>query len=380
MAEGTRMQQRRDTEAHWVTSNYLLAAGEIGFSTDTNTIKVGNGTSHWVDLPIAFEGDFLPLHGTADNSLLIGGISASSFLNTFDITTAATADKGVKRTSTGTAKAATATASDDLVPLAQMNAALRHIVPRTVTAAATLALTDVNGMLLVNHSSLTAQVVITIPTNTSVAFAVGDWVDVVAIGAGGAKITPAGTVTLNGSSNAYPGYGCVRLIKTATNTWMGISMNAGKRLPKIRCKNAGTGSYSATTSYTNIPWASVDTTWDFYNPDNEWFSIPAAGLPTARRVVVNKDGEYLLQCRFLCSSTALGSLVIGSMPADNDMTGGEYYANISTHSNNSVSARVRLTAGTAVGAAFESPSAGVTDVADGTSGNKCDFSITRLSD
>ena len=43
----TRMQQRRGTAQQWTTANPTLAAGEIGFETDTNKFKMGNGSSAW---------------------------------------------------------------------------------------------------------------------------------------------------------------------------------------------------------------------------------------------------------------------------------------------------------------------------------------------
>jgi peptidoglycan hydrolase CwlO-like protein len=42
-----RMQQRRGTAAQWTAANPTLAAGEIGFETDTNQFKIGNGSSTW---------------------------------------------------------------------------------------------------------------------------------------------------------------------------------------------------------------------------------------------------------------------------------------------------------------------------------------------
>ena len=41
------MQQRRGTAAQWTAANPILAAGEIGFETDTSRFKMGNGTSAW---------------------------------------------------------------------------------------------------------------------------------------------------------------------------------------------------------------------------------------------------------------------------------------------------------------------------------------------
>ena len=41
------MQQRRGTAAQWTAANPVLAAGEIGFETDTSKFKMGNGSSTW---------------------------------------------------------------------------------------------------------------------------------------------------------------------------------------------------------------------------------------------------------------------------------------------------------------------------------------------
>ena len=46
----TRMQQRRGTAAQWTSANPILAAGEIGFETDTSKFRIGDGVNHWEDL------------------------------------------------------------------------------------------------------------------------------------------------------------------------------------------------------------------------------------------------------------------------------------------------------------------------------------------
>jgi microcystin-dependent protein len=47
----TRMQQRRGTLAEWTAANPVLLDGEIGFETDTNMIRIGNGGTEFLDLP-----------------------------------------------------------------------------------------------------------------------------------------------------------------------------------------------------------------------------------------------------------------------------------------------------------------------------------------
>jgi hypothetical protein len=46
----TRMQQRRGTAAQWTAANPILAAGEIGFESDTGEFRVGDGVNTWSTL------------------------------------------------------------------------------------------------------------------------------------------------------------------------------------------------------------------------------------------------------------------------------------------------------------------------------------------
>jgi len=46
----TRMQQRRGTAAQWTAADPVLAAGEIGYETDTNEFRIGDGVNTWSDL------------------------------------------------------------------------------------------------------------------------------------------------------------------------------------------------------------------------------------------------------------------------------------------------------------------------------------------
>ena len=44
------MQQRRGTAAQWIAADPVLAAGEIGYETDTNEFRIGDGVNVWSDL------------------------------------------------------------------------------------------------------------------------------------------------------------------------------------------------------------------------------------------------------------------------------------------------------------------------------------------
>ena len=75
----TRMQQRRGTAAQWTSANPVLAAGEIGFETDTNKFKIGNGSTAWTSLSYFVDG-----------SAIIDG--APELLNTLNEVAAALGD------------------------------------------------------------------------------------------------------------------------------------------------------------------------------------------------------------------------------------------------------------------------------------------------
>jgi hypothetical protein len=70
----TRMQQRRGTAAQWTAANPILAAGEIGFETDTSKFKMGNGSSAWTALTY--------FANAAELAAIIDG--APALLNTLD--------------------------------------------------------------------------------------------------------------------------------------------------------------------------------------------------------------------------------------------------------------------------------------------------------
>ena len=45
------LQVKRGTAARWIELNPVLAVGEPGFEYDTKKLKIGDGTTHWKDLP-----------------------------------------------------------------------------------------------------------------------------------------------------------------------------------------------------------------------------------------------------------------------------------------------------------------------------------------
>jgi len=87
----------------------------------------------------------------------------------------------------------------------------------------TIQLSDLGKLVELNEASACT---LTVPTNASVAFAVGDRIDVLQVGAGQVTITPvSGTVTINGYDGGLKLNGqwaAATLIKRATNTWVAV--------------------------------------------------------------------------------------------------------------------------------------------------------------
>ena len=85
----TRMQQRRGTAAQWISTNAgagpVLNAGEIGWESDTNKFKIGDGVNNWTSLDYFADINSIvnPAFGT---SITFEGATADSFETTISVT------------------------------------------------------------------------------------------------------------------------------------------------------------------------------------------------------------------------------------------------------------------------------------------------------
>jgi hypothetical protein len=62
------LQLRRGTAAEWGASTNKLLSGELGYETDTNKLKVGDGLNFWSVLPYVNKGDVGPSGGPSGPS------------------------------------------------------------------------------------------------------------------------------------------------------------------------------------------------------------------------------------------------------------------------------------------------------------------------
>jgi len=87
------MQQRRGTASQWTSANPILNAGEMGWESDTNKFKIGDGTNHWADLDY-----FIDVNSTVNpafgSSITFEGATSDAFETTLAVTDA-TADRTI---------------------------------------------------------------------------------------------------------------------------------------------------------------------------------------------------------------------------------------------------------------------------------------------
>ena len=105
---------------------------------------------------------------------------------------------------------------------ANLNAAYNQLTINAQTGSTyTLVLTDQGGLVTTSNASANT---VTVPPNSSVAFATGTTLIVAALGAGQTTLTAGVGVTVVST----PGlklraqYSAATLVKTATNTWLAI--------------------------------------------------------------------------------------------------------------------------------------------------------------
>jgi hypothetical protein len=89
----TRMQQRRGTAAQWTSANPILNAGEMGWESDTNKFKIGDGTNHWANIDY-FIDQSSTVNPAFGSSITFEGVTENDFETTLAVTDP-TADRTV---------------------------------------------------------------------------------------------------------------------------------------------------------------------------------------------------------------------------------------------------------------------------------------------
>jgi len=151
----TRMQQRRGTAAQWTSANPVLNAGEIGWESDTNKFKIGDGTNHWADIDY-----FADINSTVNpafgTSIIFEGATADSYETTLQVT-----DPTADRTVTIPDATTTLVGTDTTQTLTNKTIALGSNTVSGTTAQFNSALTDGDFATLAGSETLTNKTLTT---------------------------------------------------------------------------------------------------------------------------------------------------------------------------------------------------------------------------
>lgn len=224
------IQIKRGSASQWASSNFVLAAGEIGFETDTRKFKVGDGSTSWNSLnymtvdfsSVALTG--IPTAPTADSGNSTTQIATTAFVSTAISNLVDTAP-GTLDTLNELAAALgddanfATTVTNSLATKAPLNLTIN---PQTGTTY-TFALSDSGKLVTASNSSAQTY---SIPTN-STAFPIGTQINIIQIGSGQVTINAvtSGTTTVSstGATSSAPKlraqFSSATLLKAAEEIW-----------------------------------------------------------------------------------------------------------------------------------------------------------------
>jgi hypothetical protein len=242
MAVVTQIQIRRGTAAQWTSTNPTLAAGEQGFETDTNKMKIGNGSTAWNSLSYAITGAVGTVTSITAGTGLSGGTITSTGTIAIDSTVAtltgsqtltnktlttpiisSISNSGTVTLPTGSVTLASLTGTETFTNKTLTDAKINLAFdPETASYTAVLA----NNSQVVTMDNASANT-FSIPTNASVAFPIGTQITVLQIGAGQTTIqaVTAGTTSVlsTGGTAAQPKlrvrYSAATCVKAGTDLW-----------------------------------------------------------------------------------------------------------------------------------------------------------------
>ncbi len=155
----TRMLQRRGTASQWNSANPVLGEGEIGWESDTNKFKIGDGVNTWANLAYFLDED--ALGGSIDDYVPLTAVGS---------TVAPIASPAL----TGTPTAPTATANTNTTQIATtefVSTAISNLVGAAPEALNTLselgdALNDDANFATTVANSIAAKAPLASPTFT----------------------------------------------------------------------------------------------------------------------------------------------------------------------------------------------------------------------
>jgi hypothetical protein len=147
-----RIQVRRDTAANWTSADPTLTQGEIGYETDTDKVKIGDGTTAWTSLGYVIDtGDYLQLSdiGTSVQAYSSALQNTTASFTTADETKLDGIEAGADVTDTANVTAAGALMDSELTDIAAVKTLDQGVA---TSDSPTFAGGTFNGDLTINGS------------------------------------------------------------------------------------------------------------------------------------------------------------------------------------------------------------------------------------
>ena len=203
---------RRDTAANWTANNPTLAAGEFGHETDTGKLKLGTGSTAWNSL--GYQSGVTSVNGSTGAVTGLAPLASPTFTGTVTLPNS---------TVTATMLASDAVTQAKIADRAVGSAELTNLTLNAQTGTTyTLTLTDAQKLVTLSNAS---GISLTVPTNATVAFTIGDQVNLMQLGAGQVTVAASAGVTVSsqGTKLKLNGqYATGTLVKVATDSWVFI--------------------------------------------------------------------------------------------------------------------------------------------------------------
>jgi hypothetical protein len=225
----TQIQIRRGTAAQWTSSNPTLASGEQGFETDTNKMKIGNGSTAWNSLSYAITGALGTVTSITAGTGLSGGTITSTGTIAIDSTVATLT--GTQTLTNKTIDAASNTLTGVVTLTGTQTLTNKTLTDAKINLGFDAETASYTAVLANNSQVVTMDVgsanTFSIPTNASVAFPIGTQINVLQIGTGQTTIqaVTSGTTSVlsTAATAAQPKlrarYSAATCLKAGTDLW-----------------------------------------------------------------------------------------------------------------------------------------------------------------
>jgi hypothetical protein len=345
-----RQQQRRGTATQWTSANPILAAGEIGFETDTNKFKIGDGTNRWASLTYftadaaaaleglidgapglldtlnelaAAVGDDANFFATVNTNIATAKTEAISAASADATTKANTAKSGAEATAAAdaTTKANAAQAAAELTA-SNANSSLYTTVTGDIATAKSEAISSANAYTDAEVAALVGQAPGTLDTLNELAAALQDNPDIISdlqdIAAGKQdELTAGANIDITGATISVTGLSTDDVAEDAGNLYFTNQRALDATAAAYDVAGSGAGALEQANDYTDGEITTALTTAQGYANTAEQNAAADATAKVAAETSARNTALDLKAPK--ASPTFTGTVVLPTVTAGGDI-------------------------------------------------------------